>query len=115
MINPELKKTIQALKTASKKRNAAIWAKLADDLDTSKRSRVSTNLSNINRHTKADQVVAVPGKVLASGALGHPVTVAAFAFSDAAVDKISAVGGRTMNLIELLEEGIEPSKIKVLK
>jgi large subunit ribosomal protein L18e len=115
MMNPELKKTIRVLRAASKKGGAAIWARLADELDKSKRRRNAVNLSRIERHTKAGDTVAVPGKVLASGSLSHPVTIAAYSFSDGALGKITLAEGRAMRLTELLEEGVEPSRIKILK
>lgn len=115
MMNPELIRTIQALRAASRKGGAAIWGALADELDRPKRRRNSVNLSRIDRHTEAGSIVAVPGKVLASGSLSHPVTVAAYSFSDGALEKIALAEGRAMSLIDLLEEGVEPSGIKILK
>lgn len=113
-MNPELKKAIRDLRSASKESGKAIWKKLADELDRPKRRRISLNLSNIDRHTEAGDVVAVPGKVLSSGSLSHPVTVAAYSFSEAAKEKISSVEGRVITLIALIGE-VEPSKIKILK
>jgi large subunit ribosomal protein L18e len=115
MLNPELKKVIQALDEASKKEGKAIWGAIAEDLDKAKRSRVAVNLSRINRHTEAGDVVAVPGKVLSAGSLGHPVTVAAFSFSEGALEKIARSGSRAISLLDLLEEGVEPSRIRILK
>lgn len=115
MMNPELKRTIQSLRSASRKGGPAIWAALADELEKPKRRRNSLNLSRIERHTQAEDVVAVPGKVLASGSLTHPVTVAAFSFSEGAREKIALVRGRAISLTTLLEEEVEPSKIKILK
>jgi large subunit ribosomal protein L18e len=115
MLNPELKNVIRTLEAASKNGGKAIWGALAEELDRAKRSRVAVNLSKINRHTEAGDVVAVPGKVLASGLLGHPVTVAAFSFSEGALEKIARSGSRAVSLLDLLEEGVEPSKIRVLK
>jgi large subunit ribosomal protein L18e len=114
-MNPNLKKTIRTLRAESKKSGKAIWAALAEDLDKAKRKRFIVNLSQINRHTDADDIVAVPGKVLASGSLDHPVTVAAYSFSDAAAKKIELYKGRALSLETLLEEGVEPSKIRILK
>lgn len=115
MINPELIRTIQVLRAASRKGGAAIWSALADELDKPKRRRNAVNLSRIDRHTEAGSIVAIPGKVLASGFLKHPVTVAAYSFSDGALEKITLSEGRAMSLIDLLEEGFEPSDIKILK
>lgn len=115
MMNPELKKVIQALKAASRGGGKAIWGALADELDKPKRGRVAVNLSRINRHTGAGDVVAVPGKVLAAGSLTHPVTVAAYSFSEGAREKIINAEGHPLSLTALLDEGIEPSTIKILK
>jgi len=113
--NPELEKTIKELKAATRKTGRPIWAALAGELDRSKRSRVSVNLSTIERHTEEGDVVAVPGKVLASGSLTHPVTVAAFDFSDAAKQKILLAKGEAKSLTQLLTEGVDASKVKILK
>lgn len=115
MMNQELKRTIRTLKTASKKNGRALWRRLAEELDKPKRRRIAMNLSRINRHTEAGDVVAVPGKVLASGSLTHPITIAAHSFSERAREKISFADGRAISLAELIDEGISPSKIRVLK
>jgi large subunit ribosomal protein L18e len=115
MMNPLLKETIKTLKDASRKSGQNIWAAMAEGLDKPKRRRVSVNLSRINRHTQPGDIVAVPGKVLASGALDHPVTVAAYSFSDGARKKIIQTEGKAVSLTSLIEEQVEPSKIKILK
>jgi large subunit ribosomal protein L18e len=115
MTNPELKIIIRKLRTASKKDGQVIWRALADELDRAKRRRNAVNLSKINRYTDDGDVVAIPGKVLGSGLLEHPVTIAAFSFSRIAREKITLAGGRNMSLVELHDEGVEPSKIKILK
>lgn len=115
MLNPELKKIIQTLNAASRKGGKAIWSALASELDKSKRSRTAVNLSRINRHTEAGDIIAVPGKVLASGALDHQVTIAAYTFSDGAKEKISLANSQAISLLDLLKNGVEPSKIKILK
>ena len=115
MMNSELEKTIRELKTAKKKTGQPIWGALAEELDKPKRIRVDVNLSSINRLTKEDEIAAVPGKVLASGTLEHPVTVAAFSFSKEAKEKIKAAGGEVKTLSQLVAEGVEPSKVKLIK
>jgi len=115
MNNKMLIDTIQALENASKESGKAIWKALAQELDKSKRSRVAVNLSRIDRHTAEDEVVAVPGKVLAAGNLSKPVKIAAFAFSAGAVEKIKMAKGDYMTLEELLKSGIEPSQIRIMK
>jgi large subunit ribosomal protein L18e len=115
MKNQTLKDTIQALTKASADSGQAIWGALAEELDKPKRRRVAVNLSRIDRHVEEGTVVAVPGKVLAAGSLSKPLKVAAFSFSEGALEKISLAKGEAMTLTELLEAGVEPSKIRVMK
>ncbi len=115
MMNSEIYETIKALKAAAKKSGAPVWGALAEELDKPKRIRVSVNLSDVNRLTAEGDVAAVPGKVLATGKLEHPVTVAAFSFSDAAKAKIEAAGGEAKTLSQLAAEGAEPGKVKLVK
>jgi large subunit ribosomal protein L18e len=115
MLNPELKNVIQTLKAASRREGKAIWSALANELDKSKRSRTAVNLSRINRHTEAGDIIAVPGKVLASGALDHQITIAAYSFSNGAKKKIVQSSSKAISLLDLLNDNIEPSKIKILK
>jgi large subunit ribosomal protein L18e len=115
MKNQTLIDTIQALKDKSKESDRAIWKALAEELDKPKRNRVAVNLSRIDRHAAEDEVVAVPGKVLAAGDLSKPVKIAAFAFSEGAIEKIKLAKGEYMTLDELLASGIEPSQIRIMK
>ena len=115
MKNQTLIDTINALENASKESGKAIWKALAEELNKPKRSRVAVNLSRLDRHKVENEVVAVPGKVLAAGDLSKPIKIAAFSFSEGAVDKIKRVKGDYMTLDELLESGIEPSQIRIMK
>ncbi len=115
MKNQILIDTIKALEEASKESGKALWRALAKELDKPKRIRASVNLSRIDRHTEEGEVVAVPGKVLAAGNLSKGVKIAAFNFSEGAVEKIKAAKGEYMSLDELLASGIEPSQIKIMK
>jgi len=112
--NPLLLKTLRALRKASRE-GPKLWRALAEELDRAKRRRNAVNLSKINRLTEAGDIAAVPGKVLAAGFLDHPVTVAALSFSETAREKIALAEGRALTLLELLEEGVDPSRIKIIK
>lgn len=115
MKNQALKDTIQAFMEASDKTGKAIWRALAEELDKPKRRRVAVNLSRIDRHAEEGEVVAVPGKVLAAGSLSKPLKVAAFQFSEGALEKIRMAKGEAMTFMELLDAGVEPSKIRIMK
>ena len=111
--NPELKNLIQELKKKSIEHDAGIWKRIANDLEKPTRKRRIVNLYKINKYTKKDETIIVPGKVLSVGELDHPVTVAAFSFSGAALEKINKVG-KTMPIDELIKESPKGKRIRIL-
>ncbi len=115
MKNQPLIDTITALEEASQESGNAIWKALAKELDKPKRSRIVVNLSRIDRHTEEEDVVAIPGKVLAAGYISKSVKIAAFNFSEGAIKKIKAAKGEYMSLNELLASDIKPSQIRIMK
>ncbi|MCS7096572.1 MAG: 50S ribosomal protein L18e [Candidatus Bathyarchaeota archaeon] len=112
--NPQLIELISFLKKHSRKNKAEIWRTLAEQLAKSRKKRAAVNISRINRYTEEKDTVAVPGKVLGAGELDHPVTVAAFAFSKKAVEKIQKSGGTCLSLRELAEKNPEGSNVKII-
>lgn len=113
--NPELIKLIKFLKIQSREKKAEIWRATAEILAKSRRGRVAVNLSRINRNTQKNDVVVVPGKVLGAGTLNHPITVAAFAFSEKAKEKMLAAKGKYLSLIDLAEKNPEGSNVKIIR
>jgi large subunit ribosomal protein L18e len=112
--NPELLSAIRSLRKKARESNAPIWQDVADSLHVSKRRRIAVNLSRLNRHTKAKETVVVPGKVLGSGTLTHPVSVAAFSFSDQARFKIIKAKGKCLSISDLLEANPQGSNVKII-
>jgi large subunit ribosomal protein L18e len=112
--NPELIGLIQELKKKSRERQAEVWRYLAERLATSKRSRIVVNVSRLNRHTKEGDIVAVPGKVLGAGKATHPITVAAFTFSDRAQSKILLANGNCLSIRDLMKKNPEGANVKVM-
>ena len=98
------RRLIEALKKASRLHNAAVWARVADDLAKPRRSMAAVNLSRIERHAREGEMVVVPGKVLGSGTLTKKVPIAALAFSEQALVKIKAAGARAITLEEAVRE-----------
>jgi len=73
------------------------------------------NLNKLNRLTSPNEVVFVPGKVLAGGGtLKHPLQVAAFYFSKAAVRAITQAGGKVISIEKLQEQNPNGSKVKII-
>ncbi|MFA7397777.1 MAG: 50S ribosomal protein L18e [Candidatus Bathyarchaeia archaeon] len=113
--NPQLIQVISLLKKTSRAQDAPIWVDVADYLAHTRSRRVVVNLSSINRATEKDDVVVVPGKVLASGALDHSVTVASFEMSESAKVKLEASKGKYITIEELLEKNPKGSKVKIIR
>lgn len=112
--NPQLLELIRFLKKASRENDAKIWNTMAGSLSKPRSTHVSVNLSRINRHTEKGEVVVVPGKILGSGNISHPVTVAAFAFSAAARDKIKQAKGKCLTFPELVKKNPRGSNVKIM-
>ena len=96
------------------KSDAAIWQKTAEKLGKATRKRITVNLSDIDRHTKEDDVVLVPGIVLASGELTKPMTVAAWKFSASAEQKIKKAKGKILTIVELMKEKPKGTGVKII-
>jgi len=113
--NPQLVELISFLRKTSKEQDAPIWTDVADMLAHSRRQRAAVNLSSINRYTTQEDIVVVPGKVLASGALDHSVTVAAFEASSAAKVKLEASKSKLISIPELIAQNPKGSKVKIIR
>ena len=112
--NPELLFTVRLLRRKSKEMGTAVWIDLAEKLSRAKHRRTCVNISQINRCSKDDETIAVPGKVLGSGRIDHPVHVAAFSFSEQAGEKILRVGGKCLTMLELIEMNPKGSNVRIL-
>jgi large subunit ribosomal protein L18e len=112
--NPELLNAIRSLRKKARESNAPIWRDVAYGLQVSKRRRIAVNLSRLNRHTKAKETVVIPGKVLGSGTLTHPLSVAAFSFSDQARLKITKAKGKCLSISDLLKVNPRGSNVRII-
>jgi large subunit ribosomal protein L18e len=90
-----------------------IWRKLSKKLSGSRKDRVEANLKRINRKTKDNDVIVVPGKILGVGILDHKITIAALNASRSAREKIEASGSKLITINELLEQNPEGKNVKI--
>ena len=111
--NPILKDLIQELRKKANEHSVNIWKRLADDLEKPSRQRRIVNLYKINKSSKENEIVVIPGKVLSVGDLDHSVTIAAFTFSGSAVNKINKVG-KAISINKLIEEDPKGKRIRIL-
>jgi large subunit ribosomal protein L18e len=113
--NPRLIRLISDLKSASRDNEVPLWRDIAKRLEKPRRNYAAINLSKINRHTKSEDIVLVAGKVLGTGDLDHSVTVAALGFSGQAMSKITASGGKCLDIELLVREHPKGTGIKILR
>ena len=100
---------IALLEKTGRKGKASVWKRAAELLSKSTRQRVVVNLSSI----PASGFVLVPGKVLSTGN-GVKATVAAWAFSQGARDKIASAGGKAISIDELVKSNPSGKNVTII-
>ena len=112
--NPLLQTLIGELKKRSSEQSVELWKRIALDLEKPTRNRRAINLSRINRYTKENEVIVVPGKVLGSGAVNHKLTISAYQFSEQAKDKLQKAGVEMVSLLELSKDKPNGKRIRII-
>ena len=113
--NPERIQIIRLLKKQNHENKAPIWIDVAKYLGKSQPQRTSVNLSKINRYTQENDTIIVPGKILGTGKLEHPVTIAAFNTSEKAKEKIKAAKAKYVTIQELIGKNPKGTKVKIIR
>lgn len=104
MTNQVILQMARDLKKASKKNDAPIWGKLAEYALKPSQAKIAVNLKRIDQHTKENDIVAVPGKVLGTGDISHKISLYSFSISNSAATKILDAGGKIISYSELIEK-----------
>ncbi len=112
--NPLAISLVQELKKKSIDEKVGIWKRIAEDLEKPTRQRREINLYKIDQCAKDGEFIVVPGKVLGTGELAKKVNIAAFSFSQSALDKISKVGGKTLSIQELMKQNAKGKDVRIL-
>ena len=112
--NPLLKTLIEELREQGYREKIPFLLEIAKKLETSRRKRPEVDLSKLNRVCKENEIVIVPGKVLSSGILKKPLTVAAANFSMTAVEKIQKAGGKALSIKELIQSNPRGKAIRIV-
>lgn len=102
--NKVLFDTIRDLKKLSTKTNVNLWRGVARLLAKTSSQRPQVNLSKIDKHTTANEVVIVPGKVLGDGVLTKKVKIIGFRASESAIRKIEASGSQFIEIQEYIKK-----------
>lgn len=106
--------TVQRLKQMAIEQKVGLWKRIAEDLEMPTRQRRIVNVYVLSQHTREDETIVVPGKVLAAGAIDHRVNVAAWAFSGAAKQKILKAKGNCLTIPELLQKNPAGKNVRII-
>ena len=104
MVNQIVLHMVKDLKQASKKNEAPIWSRLAVLALKQSSSRRVVNLTRINKTTKENDILFVPGKVLGTGNISHKITLSSFSMSVTAAKKIIKTGGNIMTYSDMIKK-----------
>jgi len=105
---------IRDLRKLSREKKVKIWKALADLMERPRRKRLPVKLSKINRLTVEGDTVVIPTKVLGDGELTHRVTIAAYQFSEKALEKIKKSGCEAISIRELMKKNPTGSNVKII-
>ena len=114
MTNQIVLQMARELKNASKKNKAPIWLRLAELALKPSSARRIVNVGQIDKFTKNDDVIVVPGKVLGTGNLTHKITLFSFSISNSGAQKILNSGGKILSLSELVKSNPTGKGVKIV-
>ena len=112
--NPALVSLIHNLKKQASEKDISIWKDIAVRLEKSSKNWPEVNLNRISKYTGEKETALVPGKVLSDGELTKKVTIAAWAFSDKAEEKIKKAGGKSVSIEDLMKSNPDGKNIRIL-
>ncbi|MCK4550570.1 MAG: 50S ribosomal protein L18e [Candidatus Aenigmarchaeota archaeon] len=112
--NPRTKETVISLYAASQENKAKIWKDIAERIQKPKRIIPCVNVGKIEKCTKANESVVVPGKILGEGAITKKITVCALSASESAVEKIKKAGGSYMTIEDFVKSNPKGKKTRIL-
>jgi large subunit ribosomal protein L18e len=98
----------------SRKEKVNVWSRLASDLAKPTRSRREVNLFTVDLYANDGETVVVPGKVLGTGDVSKPVSVAAFRFSDSAKEKIVKAKGKVFTIQDVMKSNPKGKNVRIL-
>jgi len=112
--NPILIKLIEDIREKGYKENIPFLIEIAKKLETSRRMKPEVNLTKLDKICKEKETVIVPGKILSTGNLKKPLTVAAASFSMSSIEKIQKAGGKVMTIKELIETNPKGTNVRIV-
>lgn len=112
--NVHLQNVIKELKKKAILDKTPLWKRIATELEKPTRKRRVVNLSRINNHTKENETIIVPGKVLGNGSLDHKVTISAWSVSSQAMEKLEKSKSSFVPLTEFMQKNPKGKKVRII-
>ncbi|USN45983.1 MAG: 50S ribosomal protein L18e [Candidatus Woesearchaeota archaeon] len=112
--NERTEKLIAQLERAAHEQKSPLWKRLAVELAKPTRNLREVNLYKLNQYSKPDEILLVPGKVLAVGELDHTITLAAFKVSGQAREKILGAKGKLLTVEELMKKAPKGTNVRII-
>ena len=112
--NSELVKAITNLKEASRKNDAPLWKSIASRLEGPSRNWPSVNIGKLEYNATKNSKVVVPGKLLGAGTITKKMTVTAYSFTQSAMKKIEAAGGKCLSYNDFIKSNPKGTDVMVI-
>jgi len=112
--NPSNEHYLTLMKTLWKSKRR-VWRTVFKYLNRPNKRRIAINISRINKNTKENDIVVVPGKVLGCGDFDHKVaSIAAVSFSKSALQKIQEKNIKAESILDLYHRNPEGKNVKII-
>ena len=110
----ELVKAVTDLKEASRKNDAPVWRSIAMRLEGPSQNWPSVNISKLEYNVNKNSKVVIPGKLLGAGTITKKMTVSAYSFTQSAIDKVEAAGGKCLSYNDFIKSNPKGTDVVVI-
>ncbi|MBI4021662.1 MAG: 50S ribosomal protein L18e [Candidatus Aenigmarchaeota archaeon] len=109
--NPVEKRLLVSLERAGRKHQ--VWKAVALQLNRPRRIRAEVAVAQLDQYAGSGMLL-VPGRVLGTGEVTKPITVAAVGFSGTARTKIEQAGGKALSIPDLVTQNPQGKGIRII-
>ena len=96
------------------KTKQGMWRRVSEILSKPSRNRPEINLYRLNKLTKENDIVVVPGKILGAGTMDHSITVSSLTVSELAQKKLTESKSEHMTIEQMMKKHKKGSNIRIL-
>lgn len=91
-----------------------IWRDVSEILGKPSRKMHEINLFRLNKITKDNDIIVIPGKILGAGQIDHKLTIGAYKISQLAREKLAKAKCQVLTIKELLEKYPTGSGVRII-